>query len=116
MSYIVKVKGYSSFWTGNMEPGMLWSDNINEALIFDSEEEANEIANSGNNMEYVKKENAFNANDISVPDWNRIETGVVEARKRMKPKGFGEDIKSRNKDDSVEEIELTEEDFVELDI
>ena len=116
MSYIVKVKGYTSFWTGNTEPGMLWSENIDEALIFDTEEKALEVVNSGINMECVEQDNAFNEDDIPVPNWDRIETGVVEARKRMKPKGFGEDIKSRKKDDSMEEIELSTEDFVELDI
>lgn len=116
MSYIVKVKGYSSYWTGNTEPGMLWSENINDALIFDNEEEATAVVNSGINMECVHQDNAINENDIPVPNWDKIETGVIEARKRVKPRGFGEDIKSNKKDDSFKEIELTEEDFVELDI
>lgn len=116
MSYIVKVKGYASFWTGNTEPGMLWSENIDDALVFESEEEATVVVNSGVNMECVRQNNAESPNDIPVPNWDRIQTGVVEARKKMKPKGFGEEIKSRKKDDSIAEIELTDEDFVELDI
>lgn len=116
MSYIVKVKGYASFWTGSTEPGMLWSENIDDALVFDNEEAATEVVNSGINMECVRQNKAENANDIPVPNWDRIQTGVVEARKKMKPKGFGEEIKSRKKDDTIAEIELSEEDFVELDI
>ena len=115
MSYIVKVKGYSSFWTGNTEPGMLWSENIDAALVFDNEEEASVIVNSGVNMECVEQNNAVNESDNPVPNWDKIETGVIEARKRMKPKGFKKEIEKK-KDDSIEEIELTEDDFVELDL
>lgn len=116
MSYIVKVKGYSSFWTGSKEPGMLWSENIDDAMVFEDEEKAIQIVNSGINMECVSTENAIDENDIPVPNWDKIQTGVIEARKKMKPKGFKEDIKFKKKDNSIEEIELSEEDFVELDI
>lgn len=54
MTYIVRVVGYDSYWTGNTEPGKLWSNNIAESQIFDTEEEAKVVSNSGNNMDAVE--------------------------------------------------------------
>ena len=36
MSYIVRVVGYNAYWTGDTEPGKLWSNNLEEARQFDN--------------------------------------------------------------------------------
>lgn len=115
MSYVVKVKGYDVYWSGISEPGKVWTESIHDCQRFDSKEEADVIANSGNNMESLEYEVALDNPGSKIPDWKKIEVGIIEARKRMKPKGFGvhknDDTRKKEK---VKEFELVEDDFVEL--
>jgi len=73
MAYLVRVVGYNTYWTGNIESGKLWSTDISESLIFDTEEEATPIVNNGINMEVVEYDFAKLDIQQNPPDWDAID-------------------------------------------
>jgi hypothetical protein len=86
MSYIVRVVGYNAYWTGDTEPGKLWSTNIEEAQQFDNKEDPQKIVDSGNNMEVAEYSSALP--DVvelrSIPDWDAVDKKVAEIEERKK--------------------------------
>jgi hypothetical protein len=78
MSYIVRVVGYNAYWTGDTEPGKCWSTSILESQVFETEEEAEVIVNSGTNMEVVEYDFATSDLQKDIPDWDAIDEKVAE--------------------------------------
>lgn len=93
---------------------MVWTEDIDKAQHFKTKEEAEEIVNSGWNMECIEYDNAIKSPGAKIPNWQKLEIGIIEARKRMKPKGFTPKKPEKKKEDNAEEVELDENDFVEL--
>lgn len=85
MSYIVRVIGYDSYWTGNTEPGKCWSTNILESQLFNTKEDAEVIVSSGMNMEAIEYDFASSNTQQAPPDWDAIDeklSGVEEIKKK----------------------------------
>jgi len=78
MSYIVRVVGYNAYWTGNTEPGKLWSNSIQESKLFDTKKEAEVIVNSGNNMESVDYDFASLDIQRDVFNWDEVDKKAKE--------------------------------------
>jgi len=112
MTYIVRVVGYNAYWTGDTEPGKLWSTNIEEAQQFDDKEEPQKIVDSGNNMEVVEYSSALP--DVvqlnSIPDWDEVDRRAKELQEIKKvheefvdlsPEEFSEDP-----NESIEQVDV----------
>lgn len=108
MSYIVRVVGYNAYWTGNTEPGKLWSTNIEESQQFDNVEDAQQIVDSGQNMEAVEYSSALP--DMvelkSIPDWDAIDKAEKELNERQKTVDLSAEEFIENIDESVEKVDV----------
>lgn len=111
MTYIVRVIGYNAYWTGDTEPGKLWSTNIEESQRFDSTEEAQKIADSGQNMEVAEYSSALPkvVELKSIPDWDAVD----EAEKQLKKMSEQQEIVNLNTEEFTENID---ESIEEVDI
>ena len=109
MSYIVRVIGYNAYWTGDTEPGKLWSTNIEESHQFDNVEDAQQIVDSGQNMEVAEYSSALpNVVELkSIPDWDAIDKAEKELKKKkqeivdLSTEEFTENI-----DESIEKVDV----------
>lgn len=111
MSYIVRVVGYSAYWTGDTKPGKCWSESINDAKLFDSKDDAEEIVATGWNMEAVEYDYALANPQTPPPNWDAIDL----AAKKLKRKNAGRGFKVAPPEDRPHAIveELEQEDFEE---
>lgn len=109
MSYIVRVIGYNAFWTGSTKPGKCWSENITDSKIFNTKEEAEEIVNTGWNMETIEYDFAERNPQTPPPDWDAID----RAAKKLKRKNSGRGFKVAPPEEKPHAIveELESEDF-----
>jgi hypothetical protein len=82
MTYIVRVIGYNSYWTGDTEPGKCWSTNIEVSQRFETKEEAEVIVNSGMNMESVEYDFATSDIQQNPPDWDAIDEKLSGIEKK----------------------------------
>lgn len=111
MTYIIRVVGYNGYWTGNIEPGKLWSTNIEEAQQFNNKEEPQKIVDAGQNMEVAEYSSALP--DVvelkSIPDWDAIDKAAKEIEEAkvnqefvdLSPPEFSEDP-----DEIVEAVDI----------
>lgn len=111
MSYIVRVVGYNAYWTGDTEPGKLWSNNLEEARQFDNKEDPQKIVDSGNNMEVVEYSSALP--DVvelkSIPDWDAIDKAAKEIEEKKVKQEFvdlnGNDFRTVT-NDAIEKVDV----------
>jgi hypothetical protein len=119
MSYIVRVKGYNAYWTGDKTPGKLWSDKITDAKKFNKELDAINVMYTGRNMEVVEYDTAVVTPQQMIPDNALLEKAALEMRKKTGGQGFKVlseeeyDEKFNKKKKHVVVDELEPEDFVE---
>ncbi|NDB57793.1 hypothetical protein EB001_05050 [bacterium] len=118
MSYIVRVKGYNAYWTGDKNPGKLWSDKITDAKKFNKELDAINVMYTGRNMEVVEYDTAVITPQQMVPDNVLLEKAALEIRKKTAGQGFKVlsdeeyDEKFKQKEPVIFD-ELEPEDFIE---
>lgn len=119
MSYIVRVKGYNAYWTGDKTPGKLWSDRMTDAKKFNKEIDAINVMYMGRNMEVMKYDTAVITPQKMVPDLNLLERAAQEIAKKTSGQGFKVltdeeyDAKFKQKKQPVIVDELEPEDFIE---
>jgi hypothetical protein len=115
MTYIVRVVGYNGYWTGNTEPGKLWSTNIEEAQQFDNKEDPQKIVDSGSNMEVVEYSSALpNVVELkSIPDWDAIDKAAKEIEERKAKQEFVDLSPSEFVEDHNESIEEVDVEVIE---
>lgn len=117
MSYIVRVKGYNGYWTGDKTPGKLWSDNITDAKKFDKELDAINVIYTGRNMEVVEYDKAVITPQKLVPDTALLEKAALQIKKKTSGQGFKvlseEEYDKKFKQNDVIVEDLEEEDFIE---
>lgn len=108
MSYIVRVIGYNAYWTGDTEPGKLWSTNIEESQQFDNVEDAQQIVDSGQNMEAVEYSSALpNIVELkSIPDWDAIDKAEKELKKKQSIVDLSTEEFTENIDESIEKVDV----------
>lgn len=108
MSYIVRVIGYNAYWTGNAEPGKLWSTNIEESHQFDNVEDAQQIVDSGQNMEVAEYSSALP--DVvelkSIPDWDAVDKAEKELKKKQAIVDLSTEEFTENIDESIEKVDV----------
>lgn len=115
MSYIVRVVGYNAYWTGDTEPGKLWSTNLEDSKIFEDKEEAQKIVDSGNNMEVIDYSSALPmvVELKSIPDWDAIDEAERQLKNNLEEKGQTLGVKVTQKPEQQYEdfVNLSSDDF-----
>jgi hypothetical protein len=119
MSYIVRVKGYNAYWTGDKTPGKLWSDTMTDAKKFNKELDAINVMYTGRNMEVVEYDTAVITPQKMAPELGLLEKAAFEIKKKTGGQGFKVlsdeeyDEKFRQNEEPVIVDELEPEDFIE---
>jgi hypothetical protein len=88
MTYIVRVVGYNSFWTGDKTPGKLWSSDIKDAYQFSNEVDAINIMYSGRNMQVVNYRDAMEELFPQPVDWEKLDEEAKRISEKEKSDGF----------------------------
>jgi hypothetical protein len=120
MSYIVRVKGYNSYWTGDKTPGKLWSERLTDAKKFNKELDAINVIYTGRNMEVVEYDTAVITPQKMTPELGLLEKAAQEMAKKTSGRGFKVltdeeyDAKFKQKKQPVIVDELEPEDFTEV--
>jgi hypothetical protein len=120
MSYIVRVKGYNSYWTGDKTPGKLWSDRLTDAKKFNKELDAINVIYTGRNMEVVEYDTAVITPQKMTPELGLLERAAQEISKKTSGQGFKVlsdeeyDEMFKQKQNPVIVDELEPEDFTEV--
>lgn len=115
MSYIVRVVGYNAYWTGDTEPGKLWSTNLEDSHQFDDKEEAQKIVDAGQNMEVIDYTSALPmvVELKSIPDWDAIDEAHKKLNEKLEEqnKTLGTKITEKPEQSNQDFISLSPEDF-----